>query len=315
MIIYQVIPNRAYPYIISSFLGKNLTTNYIGFNKSINYFKYAFEFSEIFDAAELNNLEKMYAYQTEVIRFHPEKNLPRKFSEVFHEKYFKFMTYENKSFKDFENLTFTEMNKEIDLLHGLFTSKKLSNFKQSTDFSFTFIDNPIDSVYNLYQYINYVYTAGFKEFEDNYTNSPYLIPEIDFEGRNYIHYYEILNRKPTLEKFIDSLIDNNMKWIHNFFYFPINIYKEGVGKISELYKDHDFYGIVNTKENLTASIKKLNNFDNFKRLNFSIDINHLSNYFMTNKEIKHTYRREDLKSLLKDDIIFFEEKVKELNAI
>lgn len=312
MIIYQVIPNRAYPYIISSLLGKNLTTNELSLNSTINYFKYAFEFSEIFDVDGLSDLEKMYAYQTAVIRFHPSKQLPRKFSEVYHDKYLPFIQYEYRSEEDI-SLNYSEKNKDIELLHGLFTSERIKNFTKSDDFTFTFLDHPVKGIYNLYKYVDYVYTLGIKEFKDNYYNSENLIPELYFEGRNYIHYRELFEKKPTLEKFIDSFIEDDCKWIHNFFYFPVKIYEEATGRLTKLY-NHNFYGIVDTNSNLIKSINKFNQFKIFKERNFSIDINHFANYFSSYKDQKYTYRYNDLEYLFKDDINFFREKEKELNA-
>lgn len=314
MIIYQVLPNRAFPFIISSLTGNNLTTKHnLTLNNNIQYFKKSFEFSEIFHLENLNDLEKMYAYQTQVIRFHPNKPIPRKFKEIYHPKYYEFIRYYDR-FPEHPYLTESELNEEIQLVHGLFSSDRIKNFKQVKDFSFTFIDNPIDSVYNLYKYTKYVYTHGFEQFKNNYFNSENLIGDTDFEGRNYVHYYEIFHKNSTIELFIDNFINNNMKWIHNFFYFPITIYEEGSGKLSKLYKNHDFYGVVDTKENLIKSIEKFNNFQIFKNLNFKIDLEIFNYYFSSEQKQCNTYRRNDLEKLMEKDLIFFQEKVKSLHG-
>lgn len=311
MIIYQVTPNRAFPYIISSLLGENYTTkSNIFFKRDIEYFKYSFEFSEIFDVDGLEDLEKMYAYQTEVIRFHPDKNIPRKFKDIHHSKYHRFARFNE---KDISSLDQKDLNKEIDIVHGLFSSKRLENFKKNDDFSFVFLDDPIQSVYNLYKYTYYVYNLGITEFKNNYYNSENLIPSLDFEGRNYIHYYELLKRECTLEKFIDKFIDSGCKWIHNFFYFPTTIYEEGAGRISKIFKNHNFYGIVNTKENLIKSIEKFNQNEIFQNNNFRLDVDIFSTYFNSNENQNDFYRKEDLQNLMKEDILFFQEKIRALN--
>lgn len=311
MIIYQVTPNRAFPYIISALLGENYTTKTnIFFDRNIQHFKYSFEFSEIFDVAELEDLERMYAYQTEVIRFHPDKDIPRRFKDVHHPKYYKFTRFNQ---KEIEMLDQKDLNRDLDIVHGLFSSNRLKNFKKPDDFSFVFLDDPIQSVYNLYKYTYYVYDLGIKEFKENYYYSENNIPSLDFEGRNYIHYYELLKKECTLEKFIDKFIDSGCKWIHNFFYFPTTIYEEGAGRISKIFKDHDFYGIVNTKENLIKSINKFNEYQVFKQRNFRLDANVFSTYFNTSEDQNDSYRREELENLMKEDILFFQEKIKDLN--
>lgn len=311
MIIYQVTPNRVFPYIISSLLGENYTTKSdIFFKEDVKYFKYSFEFSEIFDVEELEDLERMYAYQTEVIRFHPNKSLPRKFKDIYDPKYYEFTRFNDKNIDSLKN---KDLDKDIDFLHGLFSSKRLKDFKKPDDFSFVFLDDPIQSVYNLYKYTYYVYDLGIKEFKNNYYNSENLIPSLDFEGRNYIHYYELLKKECTLEKFVDKFIDSGCKWIHNFFYFPTTIYEEGAGRISKIFKDHDFYGIVNTKENLIKSIEKFNENDIFKKNNFKIDIDIFSTYFNTNENQNDSYRKEELQTLMKEDISFFQEKIRILS--
>lgn len=314
MIIYQVLPHRAFPYIISSLVGVDETSkNDLQFDKTIKYFRRSFQFSEIFHLNYLKELERMYAYQTQVIRFHPDKKLPRKFSEIYQERYLEYIYFDNR-FPSNTYLSEEEQQQEIPFLYGLFSSERLLDFKKETDFSFTFIDNPVDSVYNLYRYTKFVYSSGFDEFKYSYYGDPDLIGDIDYQGRNYVHYYELFERNDTMEKFIDSFINAECKWVHKFFYFPITIYEEGSGRLSKLYKNHNFYGLVNTKNNLIKSIEKLNNFPIFKRNNFTMDVNLFKSYFESDKPQDNTYRRKDLEYLMKDDLNFLQEKEKELNA-
>jgi hypothetical protein len=114
------------------------------------------------------------------------------------------------------------------------------------------------------------------------------------------------NHLESLEKWIDFIIDTKgkikIKDIHPDIKNEVHI-NEIFFHCSKLYKNHDYYGIMDSRENLLKSVEKIN------ELNKSTNLIYDGDYFFTWKDFPiYEYRKNELEKVLEEDIDFFKKK-------
>lgn len=112
----------------------------------------------------------------------------------------------------------------------------------------------------------------------------------------------------SLEKWIDFILETKtivpIKNIDARIKNQVNI-NDIFFHCSKLYKKHNFYGIIDSKENLLESVKIIT------RLNETSELIYDGDYYFEWKDFPITsYRVKELEKLLEEDIEFFEEKKK-----
>jgi len=110
----------------------------------------------------------------------------------------------------------------------------------------------------------------------------------------------------SLEKWIDFIIETKgkikIKNIHPDIKNEVHI-NEIFFHCNKLYKNHDYYGIMDSRENLLKSVEKIN------ELNKSTNLIYDGDYSFTWKDFPiHEYRKNELEKVLEEDIDFFKKK-------
>ena len=273
MIIYQAQPNRLYPIIINS-----LSRKY----SNIYTFKHIFNFKDLEDE-NMGIKHDMIYYSSEDFMVRSKKD--KHFSNKFYREGFP----ENNSRQD------------IDVIHGVFCNNKYK--KNEKDFRFTFIDHPLDQIYNFFFYLKHLHSIYSK------TEKLQTSPE-SYSGHRGLEdlkiYRDILNNSfLTLEDYIDNFIVNKgkIKCHYN------NLTCHYIDEIfhSSLFNGFDFCGLINTEENLFKSINKLSKFLFIEDL----DMDKYKPISSITKE--NNYRIKELEVLLEKDIEFFNKQEKALN--
>jgi hypothetical protein len=273
MIIYQAQPNRIYPIIIDSLSRKycNLYT-----------FKHIFNFKNSEDENSGIKHDMIY-YSSENLMVRSKKD--------------------NHFFSKFYREGFPENNskQDIDVIHGIFCNNKYK--KNKKDFRFTFIDHPLDQIYNFFFYLKHLHSIYSK------TEKFEIFPE-SYSGHRGLEdlkiYRNILNNSfLTLENYIDNFIFNKgkLKCSYN------NLTCHYIDEIfhASFFDEVDFCGLINTEENLFKSTNKLSKFLFIEEL----DMDKYKPISSITK--KSNYRIKELEVLLEKDIEFFKKKEEQLN--
>jgi len=329
MTIYQAQPNRTFPSLIPFH------------KKEKDLIGYEFNTHFIFNSIEDYN----YMYSKRYSYWHHEPLLIRSSED----KYFEPIAIRFK-----EDYILTENSIiDIDYTHGVFETKYLKDKKES-DFSFTFIDHPINQVINFFYYIKYntrwddeINKYGFilnksqKQLDlilKSYEERRYEVSGIpenygDFNYKYtknfYIKFYQLKENKSYEEacelyrdihvrEYVYALIaltcfktiQNEYDWIDYFisnptlkdlisfqdmkFSYPLEyLYAK------HLSRNHNFYGIMDSKKNLLKSLyiisKKSKN--TFFTLNDKFrEVNPMENF---------SYRLKELEQIFEEDIEIF----------
>lgn len=174
--------------------------------------------------------------------------------------------------KNFKHLRFN------GFLYGSFNSTHLN--KKSEDFVFTLLNNPIDHIYEIYAYWNFV-----KHIEERHIHSYVWQHKMGIELVKK-------NSFLSLEEYIDSILDKK--------------------QISIKYKDIEYevtkeilFGYNMDNFNYIGKLSNLENF--FDKLNeiFNQKILFLQKPYYINAYKGEYYRRKDLELMLKDKVDFY----------
>ena len=116
----------------------------------------------------------------------------------------------------------------------------------------------------------------------------------------------IQNHLESLEKWIDFIIETRgkikIKNIHPDIKNEVHL-NESFFHCNKLYKNHDYYGIMDSRENFLKSVEKIN------ELNKSTNLIYDGDYSFTWKDFPiHEYRKNELEKVLEEDIDFFKKK-------
>lgn len=272
MIIYQTQPNKVYPIIVQSFSRKYC---------NIYNYKFTFEFK--------NKIDEEFALKEEIILYPGEIKMIRDKADQFCNKIYYREAFPVKNSKQ-----------NIDFVHGIFSDNKLVKIKDE-DFVFTFLDHPMNQIYNWYFYLKYVQEKIKFFLEKNIET---------YEGYSMGKFEEVIatyaKKFNRIEEFIDEFIYNKSKQVIKYknkeFYFIDQIIH-----CSEL-KTADFYGLINTEKNLLMSINFLK-----KKLYISdLDFDQYKGAKILGAELI-SYRKNEIENILEKDIEFFEQKQEELN--
>lgn len=273
MIIYQAQPNRVYPVIVDS-----LSRKYC----NIYGFKHIFNFKNLEDE-NLGIKHDMIYYSSENFMVRSKKD--------------------NHFFNKFYREGFPENNskQDIDVIHGIFCNNKYK--KNKKDFRFTFIDHPLDQVYNFFFYLKHLNSTYSKVAKSKIGLESYS----GHRGLEDIKIYSnILNNSfSTLEDYIDNFILNGGK-LECHYNNMISYYIDEIFHAS-FFDEVNFCGLINTEENLFKSINKLCKFLFIEELD-------MDKYKpISSITRKSNYRIKELEVLLEKDIEFFKKKEEQLN--
>ena len=176
------------------------------------------------------------------------------------------------------------------------------------DFSFTFLDHPVSQVYNIYYYLNFLRKRLYNIIGYPYKKEerPLNQESVSLQNILYCHFKKLY---PTIENYIDNFIKFKGQFIFNNYGVKFNLFPEHFGEYTKGYKEHDFYGIIDSNENALKSLNILNNSEIFKKNNLVITEEHLKKFLKKSSIIKPIdYRKNEIEKILKDDIDFYESK-------
>lgn len=163
--------------------------------------------------------------------------------------------------------------------------------KKPDDFSFTLLTHPVDNFYTFYYFCNVLLRRLKSEI---IANEP--MSKRDMLMANVIESFG------TFNEYVDKFLENNGTFYLNF--EDMNIFLNKVLFNCSLFKNHDFYGIVDTPENEKYSLTKLSQLLNITpRFNLEGTIAKTDN---------NTYRRNEIEKLLEKDTEFYQQKLTEL---
>jgi len=169
---------------------------------------------------------------------------------------------------------------------GIFPYNKL--VKDASDFSFTFMVHPISNFYLSYRQAR-AWSRQIKQ-QPQKRKSNYAIS-------TWIDQFN------SIEEYTDFFIKNIGKFTFTFNNQKLKVIDD-IFKCSKM-TNHNFYGIADTLNNLELSFKKLGKF-----LDMDLDTSDIGQYIVTNT---CTYRQDELVDLLKEDIVFYQQKVNDLH--
>jgi len=173
-------------------------------------------------------------------------------------------------------------NSTNNSLGGVFSYNRL--IKNTSDFSFTFIIHPISNFYLSYRQAR-AWSRQIKQQpqkrQANYAISTWI------------------DQFNSIEEYTDAFITNSGKFTFTFNHQKLTLIDD-IFKCSKM-TNHNFYGIADTLTDLEISFKKLSKF-----LDMDLDTSDIEQYIVTNT---CAYRQDELANLLKEDVIFHQQKV------
>lgn len=297
MYIYQTAPNRLFPFLVPYIIG---------------LIPRACQLREVFSPIENSdkrNLVLVYIYR--ICNLHPYKQIPRIMSQSNIDLLDQTPDALNAWFGWYK--TYNNYDMEIEFLYGTFPGKILNNLpKKPYDFSFTFLDHPINQLQNIFAYIKKEFWNHNKVISIGLDQSHNTIPEHRLEFRDYL-YIEIYQKFGSYEKFVDAFINNGGYINLEIFNIKYQLPPEDIGRYaSHAYKHHDLYGILDDPKLLDKSFRVLKEVGRMK----DIPNDPIDRYKKPSKITNLSeYRIEELSKILKDDIDFFMTKKSELNKI
>jgi len=266
MIIYKAQQNRYYPIISKSF-----------FRKYCNTYLYR----SIYNIFDLKNEEQ--ALKEKIILYPTESKIVRsKNDSLFLQHFHREPIIEERS------------NQDIDFIYGIFNVEKVD--KRSHDFCFTFLEDPIENVYHLYNYIKHTLIHKVKNFE---TIELYEFVEKTRQDMGTWTMLKKFECYKSIEEFIDEFIfsKGKIEFIYNNIKFS---FIDDFFKILWA-KEMDFIGIANNENNLFRSIDILH-----KKLHIEkLDMDNYKSYSSLTKP-QH-YRKKDIYNLLQEESEFYKE--------
>lgn len=312
MIIYQTCPNRIYPTLAQALTGFTQDPDNPekwSFIEDIKSFRYIYQYRDIYELLDVSQKTMILASQIGLIDYYPDYPLPRKYGDIKR----RLLKDRNTHFLAKEDgLNEEERNKkDIELLFGVFPGSRLNNegSKLKGDFSFTFLDHPVNQAYNIYYYLNFLRERLYNII--SYPYKKYQRPDQESVSLQNILYCNFTKLYPTIENYIDNLIINKGKFMFNNYGIKFTIFPEHFGNYTSGYQDHDFYGIIESNNLALKSIEILNSSKSFKDINLEIKPKHIDRFLKRSSIIKNIdYRKDEVSNLLEEDIEFYNQKKK-----